>query len=55
MHAPQLIYLALTFLGLGRSISKHGEVKTSKENAWASIIAACLIVGVLYWGGFFSH
>lgn len=51
---PQLIYLALLFIGLGMTITEHGNDKKGKHNAWDSIIAQLIIVVVLYYGGFFN-
>lgn len=55
MHAPQIIYLLLTFLSLGYSIAKHGEPKTGQNNCITDLIATIIIFSLLYWGGFFSN
>lgn len=51
---PQLIYLALTMLGLGIAMAQHGEPKKGTVNAFHSIIATAILIGLLYWGGFFG-
>jgi len=52
---PQLIYLSLVLVALGTEIARHGEPKKpGKHNAVASLIASALLVGLLYWGGFFG-
>lgn len=53
MSTPAVIYLALTFLGLGLAIAKHGEPRPPL-NAWGVIIGTSVVCGLLYWGGFFS-
>uniref|UniRef100_UPI003F8101A9 hypothetical protein n=1 Tax=Xanthomonas sp. 0924 TaxID=2835534 RepID=UPI003F8101A9 len=53
MGAAQLIYLALTMLGLGMGIAQHGEPKTGRHNAVSTIVATVLILALLWWGGFF--
>lgn len=52
---PQFIYLGLTLVAVGMEIARHGEPKKpGKHNAVASVIASGLILGLLYWGGFFG-
>ncbi|QWY14277.1 hypothetical protein [Xanthomonas phage M29] len=55
MNAPQLIYLALMFVGIGIAVSKHGQPETGKHNAWVTLIASALVINLLLWGGFFSQ
>ena len=50
---PQAVYLILTLIGLGIVFAKHGETP-SPTNAWVTTISTTIILGVLYWGGFFS-
>jgi hypothetical protein len=49
---PQLIYLALSVLGLGIAIAKHGQPR-EPYNVVHSLIAICLAWPLLWWGGFF--
>jgi hypothetical protein len=53
MGWPQYAYLALTFLGLGISIAKHGEPR-SPHNFGHDVIATALILWLLIAGGFFG-
>lgn len=54
MNAPQLIYLALTCLGLGMALAKHGQPKDDSHSFWWTLTASGICIGLLYWGGFFS-
>ena len=51
---PQLIYLALAFLGVGIAISEHGKPKKGNNNAWVTFTAFVTTVILLYYGGFFN-
>lgn len=51
---PQIIYLALTLIGLGRSMEQHGKPKTGEHNMWISVIAIAIVLWILYEGGFFD-
>lgn len=53
MGLPQFIYLGLFFVGLGITLSRFGEPKRDHYD-WGDIIASFVILGLLYWGGFFS-
>lgn len=56
IHAPQIIYLILLFIGIGIDVQRHGEPKKpGTHNFWGDIIIAALGFGLLYWGGFFSQ
>lgn len=52
---PQLLFIALYSIGLGISFAEHGKPKTGNHNAWASLIAAAIVVTLLYLGGFFNQ
>jgi len=53
-HAPQIIYIILTICGLFALSFKHGQtVPETQFNAIPTIISTFLIIGLLYWGGFF--
>lgn len=54
-HAPQMIYLALVLIGVGVSMAQHGKPKTGNHHLGASIIGYGIVMGLLYWGGFFSQ
>jgi len=50
----KLILLALMTLSLGMSIADHGKER-KPQNGWISFISYCLVLGLLYWGGFFDN
>ncbi len=50
----QLIYLALTLVGFGFVISKHGQPKKEKHNIWVSLFSSGVVMFVLFKGGFFD-
>lgn len=50
---PQLIYLIMLALGLGIAMAKHGEPRPPHD-AGAALIGICIVLTLLYWGGFFS-
>lgn len=52
MNWPQYTYLALTCVGLGMVIAKHGE--PDKHNAVSTVLTTCLVLWLLYMGGFFG-
>jgi len=54
LQAPQIIYICLVFLSLGISIAEHGQPKKGLESFGKSLIANAIMIGLLYWGGFFS-
>lgn len=54
MGWPQIAYIALTALGVGIHLAKHGEQRRDKYSAWLSMAGAALSIGILYAGGFFA-
>lgn len=50
---PQAIYLVLTIIVLTVHGVKHGETKTTAYDFWSNAIASVLVIGLLWWGGFF--
>ncbi len=54
MKAPQIIYLVLMGINLLASSYMHGKERTGKYNVFVTLIVAALVIGLLYWGGFFS-
>lgn len=54
MGWPQIIYIGLVTLGLGYSLAKDGQPKTGRHDFVGHGVVASLIIGLLYWGGFFS-
>ena len=51
----QLIYLALSLIGLGITIAQHGTPKKENHNAWVSLIAFLVSIFLLIKGGFFDN
>ena len=51
MSAPQVVMNVLFSLGLLISANEHGKPR-SNANFWTSLIAACIEVAILWWGGF---
>lgn len=49
---PQLVYIAITCLGLGIAMCNHGE--ETKQNFWSCLLATCIQIGIMHWGGFFD-
>lgn len=55
LHAPQLIFIALLVLGTGVSLAKHGQPKEGRHNFTLAVLSDAIVIGLLYWGGFFSQ
>ena len=54
---PQITFLCLMIFEMGIVIAKHGEKKTgsyARYNIWSSLLSASIVMGILYWGGFFN-
>lgn len=54
MGWPQFTYLALTLIGLGIFLAKHGQPRNENYNFFSTMIVQCFIYWVLYMGGFFG-
>ncbi len=54
MKTPQIIYLVLTGINLLTSSYMHGKERTGKHNVFVTLIVTALVIGLLYWGGFFN-
>lgn len=54
METPQIICIILMGLNLLITAHLHGQDK-GKHNIFHTLINAGLTIGLLYWGGFFSH
>lgn len=52
-HLPQLIVLFLIVLSLGVSMARHGRKKIGRHSLWWELLDFIMLVGLLYWGGFF--
>lgn len=51
---PQFIYLALTAIGIGVLLAKHGTLKTGKHDAFSSIAGTAVVFAILYYGRFWG-
>ena len=49
----QLILLGLLVLNISITLAKHGEPQP-KHNFWSTFVSTLIIVGLLYWSGFFN-
>ncbi|MBN8249367.1 MAG: hypothetical protein J0L84_18225 [Verrucomicrobia bacterium] len=55
MSTPAMILLSLMMLSLGIAMEKHGTPrKSERHNVWPVVLAVCVELTLLYWGGFFS-
>jgi ribonucleotide reductase beta subunit family protein with ferritin-like domain len=52
---PQFILLMLMLVELTVELYKHGEPKEDKYNFFVSVIFQAILLGILFWGGFFKH
>lgn len=50
---PEGIYLAMSIMGVGYAIAKHGQPREPWSMGTA-IFASALAFGLLWWGGFFA-
>lgn len=54
MQAPQIIYLVLMGIGFLFNVILDGKEKTGKHSLGAWFIDTIIVLGLLYWGGFFT-
>ena len=54
MGAPEIIFLSFALFNLLYAAHKHGQPRDGKWNVWATLIAAAIEIGLLWWGGFFK-
>ncbi|MEZ2132510.1 MULTISPECIES: hypothetical protein [unclassified Sinorhizobium] len=54
MGWPQLVIIALSAMGVGINMAKHGEPRKGKFNFWIALSVAAIEMGLLYAGGFFG-
>lgn len=54
LHAPQIIFLFMMFLGIGISMARFGQQKTDCYDLTDVLIGPLIVIGLLYWGGFFG-
>lgn len=53
MMWPQILYLALTMIGLGITLAKHGEER-QPYSIWDALLAVATSYPLLWAGGFFA-
>lgn len=53
-HAPQIIYIFISIIGLMSASYLHGKPKTGKHSVWTTIVSVTIGLTLLYWGGFFD-
>jgi len=53
MNWPQIILIIWMAMGLGISITEHGEPKNRETSFWVTAVSDIIIVFILYKGGFF--
>lgn len=51
---PQIIYIILLIINLILIGYNHDKPKTGKHNMFTDIIVLAILIGLLYWGGFFD-
>lgn len=51
---PQIIFVALMIKGTLDHAEKNGQPKTGKYDLTSAIFADIILIGLLYWGGFFD-
>ena len=54
MNTPQIIWIVLAGLSVGISLAMHGEKIDYKYSFYRKVSQVGVMVGLLYWGGFFS-
>ena len=54
IQAPQIIMMAMIGVTLGIDLASHGKPREGKINFGITLISKTILVGLLYWGGFFG-
>lgn len=49
----QVIWIALSAIGVGVAMVKHGEYRDDRYNIWATLVATAIEFFILAKGGFF--
>jgi hypothetical protein len=55
MQVPYVVFLVLYAIGFIAGCFIHGKEMKGNRNAGASVFGSALKIGLLIWGGFFSH
>lgn len=53
MGAAQIIIMIMLAIEFGMTLSKHGQSK-GVYNIWAYLFDASILIGLLWWGGFWG-
>lgn len=51
---PQILILAIFCINFGYYIGTHGEYEDRPNNFWIRLLDGLLVLGILFWGGFFD-
>lgn len=51
---PQVVYLMLVSMSLGVHLVNNGKPTGQNYSVFYGLIANGIVIGVLYWGGFFT-
>ena len=51
---PQAIYVFLIIMSMSVALTRFGEPKRGRYGFAEVIVAPAIVLGLLYWGGFFS-
>lgn len=54
MGIPQILIIILYAAGLLLYAHDHGKPKEGYTDFWSGLISTCIVMGLLWWGGFFS-
>jgi hypothetical protein len=54
MNYGIVVLFMLWSLGLGMAIAKHGQPRRENYNAWITLLAILIEVGILWWAGLFN-
>lgn len=55
LGVPQILMLVMIAYSFTSDVLKHEKPYTKTENAWTSFTALLILLGILYWGGFFHQ
>lgn len=54
MNIAKIILLCLYGVSLLLSAYSHGKPKEGTHSFWSSLIGTAIVIGLLWWGGFFE-
>ena len=53
MGIPEFLVIAWYLFGVGFVASRHGKPREIAYNGWATATVTAIMLGLLWWGGFF--